>query len=153
MAGRPSLYSEELIDNLCEQISTTSKGLVEICKADEFPHHATVLRWLTEKDKDVFRDKYARARELQAELLADEIISIADDDSKDSLTVSTKNGAYLVEDREWTSRAKLRVDARKWKASKLAPKKYGDKLDVTSGGDKVKGFVIELSNEADKETD
>lgn len=35
-------------------------------------------------------------------------------------------------------RSKLRVDARKWVAAKLKPKKYGDKIDVTSGNEPVK---------------
>lgn len=128
--GRPSKYSQEIADKICEQISTTSKGLKAICEANGMPCVATVYNWLNDKEHKDFLDRYARAREEQADLLADEIISIADDGSNDNITVSTKNGSYDIENKEWTSRSKLRVEARKWKASKLAPKKYGEKQQV-----------------------
>lgn len=131
--GRQTEYTEEIAEQICELIATSSKGLNAICRETEkLPAPSTVYKWLSEQPE--FSEKYARAREMQADLLADEIIEIADDDSND--TVETKFGPK--ENSEWTSRSKLRVDARKWKASKLAPKKYGDKVDVTSNGETVK---------------
>lgn len=75
------------------------------------PAIGTVLRWVGENDE--FRDHYARAREIQAETLADAIVSIADDVTPDPSAVA---------------KARLQVDSRKWVASKLLPKKYGDKI-------------------------
>lgn len=132
--GRPSKYSEEIADKICELISTTSRGLNDICKELKV-HPVTVYRWV--EDIEAFRNKYTRAREAQADLLADEIISIADDGSRDTKTIKKGGELIEVEDTEWTNRSKLRVEARKWIASKLKPKKYGDKLDMTSDGEKI----------------
>jgi hypothetical protein len=68
---------------------------------------------------------YARAREAQAELYASEIIDISDDATQDELF--TDEGKRVC-NAEFVMRSKLRVDARKWVASKLLPKKYGDKV-------------------------
>ena len=138
--GRPTKYSLEIIEELCERIATSIDGLHKICKSDsKFPSFTQVFKWLNDEDKKEFADKYARAREAQAELLADEIIAIADDSSNDTLISDSGNE---VQNSEWIARSKLRVDTRKWKASKLAPKKFGDKidLDVTSAGEKLTGF-------------
>jgi hypothetical protein len=78
-----------------------------------------------------FRHQYARAREAQADFLAEEILQIADDGEND--TYATENGPAVNHD--VVQRSRLRVDARKWLASKLAPKKYGDKLAVGGADD------------------
>ncbi len=149
--GRPSKYSDKLANAICKAISTSSKGLVLLCKENEsFPNVRSVYDWLNDEKYKDFLHNYARAREEQADFLADEIIAIADDGNDDTEQRYTASGEpYDVENKEWTSRSKLRVYARQWKASKLAPKKYGDKLDVTSGGDKLansKPAVITLTN-------
>jgi hypothetical protein len=89
------------------------------------PSMTTVMRWLADGTKQEFRLHYAHAREAQADLLAAEILEIADDSSGDIIT--NKDGSTRL-DREFVARARLRVDARKWMASKLAPKKYGVKI-------------------------
>lgn len=127
--GRPSLYSEELVDRICEKIATSNKGLHSIIAENEdFPSFGTVFSWLGQADKKYFLDKYTHARELQAEFMADEMIKIADDSSND--TVETEFGEK--ENKEWTNRSRLRVETRKWIASKLKPKVYGDKIDITT---------------------
>lgn len=134
-------YSEEEIkkikDKICDIISTNTIGLHRLVKNyNDLPAVSTIMLWLA-NDKD-FSEQYARARETQADLLADEIIEIADDTVNDSKF--TENGE--IENKEWINRSRLRVDARKWKASKLAPKKYGDKVDVTTGGEKIQTPII-----------
>jgi hypothetical protein len=85
------------------------------------PAPSTICLWLSENEE--FAEQYAHARERQADLYADEIVEIAD---------LAKNEDYNV--------ARLRVDARKWKASKLAPKRYGDKMDLNHSGNlKIEG--------------
>lgn len=127
--GRPSLYSEQLVDEICEKIATSNKGLHTILSENEaFPSFSTVFNWLSQPDKKYFLDKYTHARELQAEFLADEMIKIADDSSND--TEQTEFGEK--ENKEWTNRSRLRVETRKWIASKLKPKVYGDKIDITT---------------------
>lgn len=78
---------------------------------------------------------YARARELQGELLAEQILPISDDGSADMVTRYREDGSeYQAVDQEHINRSRLRVDARKWLASKLAPKKYGDRTAMELSG-------------------
>jgi hypothetical protein len=79
-----------------------------------------------------FVQQYARARELQADYHIDEIVEIADDSTNDYM--QDKDSAGYKLNGEHIQRARLRVDTRKWVASKLAPKKYGDKLDLNQTG-------------------
>lgn len=118
--GRPSDYTPELADEICTRLAN-GESLRAICSSDRddwMPHIGTVLRWVGQHEE--FREQYARAREIQAETMADEIIGIADDADIDA-------GAGVA-------KARLQVDARKWVASKLLPKKYGDKLQAEVSG-------------------
>lgn len=73
-------------------------------------------------------DKYARALELRTEVIVEDLLTIADDTSNDTKTIVNGNGESVeVENKEWVNRSKLRIDTRKWIASKLLPRKYGDK--------------------------
>ena len=115
--GRPSSYTEKLADEICERIAD-GEALHIMCQEPEMPSAATVYRWL--EDNISFRDKYARARSRQADKLAAEIVDIAD-------AVPSKDKGAL-------EKARLRMDARKWAASKLAPKKYSDKVQQEISG-------------------
>lgn len=130
MAGRPEIYTNELASLVLDEISSTSKSLKTICKDDAMPSLSTVQRWLRDETNIEFRNQYARAKEEQADLLAEEILDIADDGSNDLMTITKGDVSYEQENKEVTNRSKLRVEARKWLASKLKAKKYGDKLDV-----------------------
>ncbi len=90
---------------------------------------AAILRWLDEEDD--FRTRYAAACENLADRLAAEVIAIADDASKD-FKPGGKDGQDRVLDREALARAKLRIEARRWRAAKLAPHKYGDKTKAAA---------------------
>lgn len=127
--GRPSSYTDAIGDTICAKLASGS-SLTRICKGDDMPGLETVYRWLRERDD--FRDRYASAREDQADTLADEIVEIADETAFD--TKEGPNGK-LTADSEWIARSRLRVDARKWVAAKLKPKKYGDKTLVGSDPD------------------
>jgi hypothetical protein len=126
--GRPSAYTQAIGDYICERLATSNVSLRKICEEDGVPSISSVMRWLAENE--AFRAQYAHAREAQADFLAEEIIEIADDSSRDTIAIEKNGQTIEIEDKEWTSRAKLRVDARKWIASKLKPKKYGDKLEL-----------------------
>lgn len=130
--GRPSDYSPEIADIICERIAD-GVSLREICRTEAMPSKAAVFRWLAAHAD--FRDQYARAREAQADALADELLDIADDGDNDWMERKGEDGQSLGwrENGEAIQRSRLRVDTRKWIASKLKPKKYGDKLAV--GGD------------------
>lgn len=104
-AGRPSEYSDDLATEICIRLSQ-GDTLIAICREDGMPDKATVFRWLAKNLE--FRDKYARARDEQSDVFAEETVDIAD---------NTNDPA----------KARVQIDARKWFASKVAPKKYGDK--------------------------
>lgn len=129
LGGRPPVYSQDTADRLCEMIATSSKSLRTICKEEGMPSVGTVLKWLKENTNG-FLAQYTRAKEEQADLLVEEMIDISDDGSNDFMTIVKGDISYEVENKEWTSRSKLRVETRKWIASKLKPKKYGEKLDL-----------------------
>lgn len=130
--GRPTVYTKDLAEDICEQVAISSKSMKTICGEFNIPVK-TVLNWLYDKDSpnhQEFSAMYARAKEMQAEYLVEEILEIADDGSNDLMTITKGDVSYNVEDKELTNRSKLRVDARKWIASKLMPKKYGEKIDL-----------------------
>lgn len=141
--GRPSDFSQETADAICEAIASSNKGLETICSAEGMPGVSTVFRWLAAHES--FRDNYARAREAQADFLADEMIAIADDGSRD---YTKDEDGHEVVDHDHIQRSKLRVDARKWIASKLKPKKYGDKVDLTHGNPDGSPLVFQVVNYA-----
>jgi len=128
--GRPTLYTEELANKICTAIANSCKGLSHICKENpDFPCRDTIHEWVI--SNKIFSDKYARAKELQGELMVDEMIAIADDGRND--TYEDEDGRIRT-DHDVISRSKLRVDTRKWIASKLLPKKYGDKITAEHTG-------------------
>lgn len=146
--GRPSKYSIELADRICKEIASQPFGLQHICDTNEdFPVTSTVYEWLI-KYPD-FSENYTRAREQQADLLADEIIQIADTPQEGTKTKSTAAGVEVVIG-DMIEHRRLQVDARKWKASKLAPKKYGDKVDVTSNGEAVAPFILQVTSDQEE---
>lgn len=123
--GRPTDYTKDMADEICEKISG-GLSLRAICAEAGMPARGTVYRWLIENDD--FQDQYTRARDKQADYFAEEIIEIADSAEAESAAVA---------------KAKLQIDARKWAASKIAPKKYGDKqeLDVKSSDGSMRPSV------------
>ncbi len=124
--GRPSLYTEPLAAKICRRLAE-GESLRTICADKAMPAISTVMGWLFDGNHDGFSEQYARAREAQAEVRADEIVDIADDASGDF--TADKDGK-LVANSEHIQRSRLRVDARKWIAAKLLPKRYGEKLDL-----------------------
>jgi hypothetical protein len=93
-----------------------------------FPPARTIRDWITEDESEqgkAFAKQYARAKAMQIEHLVDQIVDISDDSSLDM--AFTEDGKAFV-DHENIQRSRLRVDSRKWIASKLLPKKYGDRI-------------------------
>ena len=143
--GRSSAYTKQIADVICIRLSE-GESLRDIVKSPGMPDRATVYRWLLEQP--AFCDLYTRAREEQADTLADEIISIADE-SPEISEVRDKDGNVLdiKIDSGYVNYQKQRIEARKWTAMKLKPRKYGDKLAL--GGDAENPLRIEVQSEAD----
>lgn len=121
-------FTPEIAALICDQLSE-GKSLREVCRQDGMPPESTVRLWAMD-DRDGFAAQYAKARELGYHAMADDLLDIADDKSGD---YTLKDGVTVL-DSEAVSRARLRVDTRKWMLSKALPKIYGEKLAVV--GDK-----------------
>jgi hypothetical protein len=140
--GRPTIFSQQLADTICSRIAE-GESLREICKDDDMPERVTIYRWLA-ADPD-FCNHYTRAREDQADTLADEIIAIADE-QPEVIAVLNKNGELIEHklDGAFLQWQKNRMDARKWTAMKLKPKKYGDR-QILAGDSEA---PLEVQNDA-----
>jgi hypothetical protein len=138
-AGRPSSYTKELGDYICSRLAG-GESLRNICKDSDTPSLQTVYSWLSKNPQ--FLDQYARAREDQADTLADEIVAIADE-QPELIEVRDKEGNLIDHklDSAFLAWQKNRIDARKWTAMKLKPKKYGDR--VVHAGDDENPLVME----------
>lgn len=130
-------YTQEQIAEfkaaVCERIAN-GESLRQILEEESMPASSTVFKWLSEDAG--FSEQYARAREAQADALFDEILEIADDGRNDWMERKNQDDESIGwrENGEAMRRSQLRVDARKWMASKLQPKKYGDKLELNHSG-------------------
>lgn len=131
MTGRPSSYTDEIVDIICERLAV-GESLRSICDDAEMPSQTSVFRWLAAHE--TFRVKYASARDSQAETLFDEILNIVDDGRNDWVKRNDPENPGYVENGESLKRSQMRMDARKWMASKLLPKKYGDRIQTDHTG-------------------
>lgn len=136
--GRPSIYTEEIADEICRRLAE-GESLRSVCRDDGMPAESTVRAWVLD-DKEGFSAQYVRARDLYLDTMADEILEISDDGSNDYM--ATEHGEKL--DGEHIQRSRLRVDTRKWYLSKLAPKRYGDKLAMEHTGEDGAPLSIQI---------
>jgi len=128
------MYNQETADKVCELLAS-GLSLRKSCEGlDTSPQ--SILRWVQSVPE--FAEQYARARELGYMLLADEIQDISDSGTK--AVIQNPDGTFSVNP-EAIQRDRLRVDTRKWILSKMLPKVYGDKLDVTSKDQQI-GFTV-----------
>jgi hypothetical protein len=127
--ARPSKYTEELAREICSRIAA-GESLRRICEDDHMPAPTTVHSWVL--DGGEFSNQYTKARQIQAETFVDELMDIADDGSNDWMERTGKDGENLgwVVNGEAVQRSRLRLDTRKWYASKIIPKIYGEKQTI-----------------------
>ena len=138
LMGRPSDYSEEIADIICERmvcgVEDKPESLRSICRSEGLPSMGTVMRWLARHPE--FREQYRAAREAQSEMHQEEIIEISDNCTDDvQVLQSSEDDVSLRINHSAIARAKLQIDTRKWIMSKMAPKKYGDKTVLSNDPD------------------
>lgn len=128
--GRPSVYSKRKGAEICRLLSG-GFSLRKICVMPGMPAMETVLGWVTcmEPRYEEFTLQYRRARDIQAEVIAESTWDISDDDSGD--TYINKDGV-AVPNAVKVARDRLRADNRKWFAGKVAPKRWGDEPAQTT---------------------
>lgn len=136
-------YSEdvkkEIVEFVFKKISNSNLSLrkatgkaIEHFKVDGLSF-TSVQRWIDELG---LSEQYARAREIRAENIFEEILDIVDCEDHDVVLDEDSNPRT---NHDVIQRDRLRVDARKWMLGKMQPKKYGEKLDVTTDGEKIEG--------------
>ena len=126
MTGRPSTYTEEMGNLICDKL-TEGVSLRKLCMSDEFPNASTVYVWLDRFPE--FAEKYTRAREAATEDMLEDLLEIADDPKMDA------------------QEKRVRIDTRKWVMGRLKPKKYGDKSTVDVGN--KEGETLKVDNGVD----
>jgi hypothetical protein len=109
--GRPTTFTQQLADKICERMAN-GETLRSVCRDIDLPA-STVIEWTM--NNKTFSEQYTQARQKQADAYADMILDEA---------FNSHDAAI----------GRLRVDALKWVASKLAPKRYGDKVEVEQTG-------------------
>jgi hypothetical protein len=112
--GRPSSYTEAKAAEICRRM-VEGQSLRTICKAPGMPTFVTVFNW--RRGHPEFLEQYAREREDQADALAEEMLDVA-------------RSALRAKSSEEAQGYRLLVDTLKWRASKMKPRSYGDKLTL-----------------------
>jgi len=131
LTGRPSSYTDEVGDEICARI-TEGQSLRKICRDDHMPSLATIFNWL--RVQPIFLEQYTRAKENQADTNAEDIQELIEE---------VRTGVLDPQ------AARVAGDLLKWSSSKLKPKKYGDKLDLTSDGKQLPQPIISIATPKD----
>lgn len=131
---KPWVKTQELLDKVIEGLSE-GQSLRSICEARDMPGAPTILRWV-EEDAE-FQTRYIAARQACADVYAEQILEIADEGHKTH---------------EQVADAKVRIDARKWVAARMNPRRWGNKVQIGGADDlppvKTNVNLAELSDAA-----
>lgn len=143
--GRPTTYTKELADLICERLAL-GESIRTVCKGKDMPAISSVFKWFREHEG--FSEQYARAKEESADAMFEDIQDISDEGIDVIKKGAAKKSGALAQI------VRLKVDTRKWMMSKMKPKKYGEKLDLTSGDKPLKSntIVVRSFNKEDEET-
>lgn len=112
--ARPSIYTKDITDHICQRI-VDGESLRQICKDDSLPNRDTIYSWL--QSNKAFSDQYTQARMMQADQFFDEMDEIIRQPMQSMIQIQ---------------QARLQIDTMKWRLSKMLPKTYGDKVELTS---------------------
>lgn len=127
--GRPTVYTEALAAEICKRVAD-GETLSQVCRSEHIPPRTTIMGWILD-DREGFSVRYARAKDMQIEYWADELLDVSDDGTNDYMKRAgaddDENSGWVVNG-EHIARSRLRVDSRKWLLSKLKPDRYGDKV-------------------------
>lgn len=144
--GRPSDYTDKLAREICTRISA-GESMRSVCLDEAMPSMESVWKWIREKPE--FLEQYTRATDERTETQQEMLIEMGDRAIAHAEEADPKAAGAVVQ------AYKLKADNLKWSMSKMKPKKYGDKLDLTSGGEKLPQPIINVHrddrNKEDKE--
>lgn len=124
---------ERIFIEVCSQIEI-GRSVNEILSQDNMPNRDTFYEWMR-NDKDL-SDKYARSMDIRADYYFDEMLKVAYTTEEGESTIDAPTG-ITVHKSDMIAHRRLKVDTLKWVVSRMNPKKYGDKMDVTSDGNEL----------------
>ena len=130
--GRPTDYIKELGDKICNLLAN-GKSLKSICEGEDMPDKSSVYKWLRE-DKD-FSNNYTQATLDRTEAQLEELNELGAESILVAQQTGDKRAGAVVQ------AYKLKADNMKWVMARMKPKKYGDKIDMTSDG---KAITVEI---------
>ncbi len=140
--GRPTDHTTDLAAAICGGLSL-GQSLKRVTSGDGMPDPSTVYDWLRKHPE--FAEMYTRAKEDASDLMAEEIIEIADSDPGMTPKGETDKGAV--------DHRRLRVEARKWCAAKLKPRKYGEKIQQEISGKLTMEDLLTETTDRERERD
>lgn len=138
---------EQVIMDICNRVIEERISFNKAVEESEITF-VTFFKWMINSEK--LREIYKYARECRADVLFEEIVTIADTPIEGTKIKETPKGT-VIETGDMTDHRRLQIDARKWVVAKMQPKKYGDRLDVTSDGEKLSAPVIKIGYGAKEE--
>lgn len=139
--GRPTIFDQSVFDAICAEIEE-GVPLTEICRREGMPSRSAVYSWMREDESGKLKEHFTRARELGGDAIADDILDIIDDGTNDWMKRTGKDGEdYWELNGEHVQRSKLRAEMRLKLLAKWFPQRYGDKLDMTTGGEKMNASI------------
>ncbi len=136
--GRPSEYTQEIADSICEELAL-GKSLRTVCASDDMPAIKTVFNWFRAYPE--FLQQYARAKQESADAMGEDALYISDTPQVGIVRTVKADGSVEEREEDMLGHRRLQVETRKWLMAKMKPKKYGDKIDVTSDGEKINPYA------------
>lgn len=137
--GRPTTYTQELADTICAELAL-GKPLRTVCLIDGMPQAPTIFKWIREIEE--FAKQYARAKEEATDAMAEEILAISDETDEGQVITEKGDGTTEIKREDMLGHRKLRIETRKWLMAKMKPKRYGDKMDMTTNGESLNIQVL-----------
>jgi hypothetical protein len=136
--GRPSKYTPELAEEICERLAT-GEPLAQICRDAHMPAFQKVYEWMG-RDQ-ALSGAIARAREIGYDKMAEEVLQIADTPVMGQVqTMDDKGSTIRTED--MLGHRKLQIETRLKLLAKWNPKKYGDR--TTLAGDAENPLKVDV---------
>lgn len=132
----------DIFDSICEKIINGKSLRSVLRETNPIISPSTFFIWL--REDDLKSKQYEIATKERSEYMFEEMFDIADDGTNDYVLNDKGN---IVLDTEHVQRSRLRIDTRKWALSKMNPKKYGDKTDITTNGKSITSRYDEMSVE------
>ena len=137
---------EPAATEICKRLAN-GETLRGICSEEGMPAASTVCEWVLADP--AFAERYARARSIGLDVLADEIQHIADTPLPGQIVKETEDGVETTT-KDMLEHRRLQVDARKWLLSKLRPDKYGDRTALEHSGPGGEKLEIVVTHVGDK---